>query len=174
MKNTEMKDKFEQATADEPIVITGDLEDAAISESPTASMQWIESITNYYYDEKGNISSSSTTTFHVPDKPVYEIFPPLMAIDPEDCCCMNCEEAIGSGAQCAPDRGEEHHPAKEEDPDDDNVRYCLSPKGIALMAAIDAGFVKDIDDENFELFWKLFHDRMIADGYAEEDEEEDL
>ena len=156
MKNTEMKDKFEQAIADEPITITGQLEELDGLGPTAASMQWVEAVTTYVYDEKGNISSSTTTTFKVPDKPLYEVFPPLMAFDDGDICfdCDGCDEK-------EEDEGEE---------EEENVRYCLSPKGIAMMAAIDAGFVKDIDDEKFELFWSLFHDRMIADGYAEEDD----
>jgi hypothetical protein len=157
MKNTEIEGKIKEF-AGEPITITTELEDPGIVDYTTASMQWVSSITTYHYDEKGNISSSITTTFDVPDEPLYKVLQPLMAVDPEDVCCACCEA-------CEDD---EEEAEDDEDANEENECYRLSPKGIAMMAALDCGFVKSIEDEKFELFWSLFHSRMVADGYAEE------
>ena len=40
--------------------------------------------------------------------------------------------------------------------DDENVRYQLTPKGVACLAMLHAGLVTSVDDPRIEGFWSMF------------------
>lgn len=54
---------------------------------------------------------------------------------------------------------------------DEEARYTLTPKGIALISMIGAGLIEGIDDPAFDIFWRLFTNDMKRFGYVKEDME---
>ena len=52
--------------------------------------------------------------------------------------------------------------------DDENVRYQLTPKGIACLAMLHAGLVTSVDDPRIEGFWSMFLRDMEKLGYTQE------
>lgn len=53
-------------------------------------------------------------------------------------------------------------------PQDDNDRYELTPKGLALLAMMQTGLVEDMDDPRIDGFWTIFSVLMDRHGYVEE------
>ena len=54
---------------------------------------------------------------------------------------------------------------------DEEERYVIAPKGIALLAMIRCGLIRDTGDPRFEGFWTLFEHDMIRLGYIVDGEE---
>ena len=53
--------------------------------SPSATfMQWVKYVTEYEVDKSGHITKTTTTTYEVPDIPVWEAFPQFMIADEMD------------------------------------------------------------------------------------------
>lgn len=48
-------------------------------------------------------------------------------------------------------------------------RYVITPKGIAMLALSNAGI--DYNDPQFDTFWILFEHYMRKNGYLAEDKE---
>lgn len=61
----------------------------------------------------------------------------------------------------------------DEDLDDDNEIYQLTPKGIALLSLLQCGLITDMDDPRAEGFWILFESGMRKNDYIKEEEDED-
>ena len=51
--------------------------------------------------------------------------------------------------------------------------YKLTPKGCASVAMLDAGLIKNSDDQRLEVFWDRFAELMWTAGYAPEEEVKD-
>lgn len=47
-------------------------------------------------------------------------------------------------------------------------RYTLTPKGIASLALVNAGFAKSVDDERIDAFWEDFNEMMERFGYTDD------
>lgn len=61
-------------------------------------------------------------------------------------------------------------PCQTEDEDDDeNTVYRLTPKGIACIDLINAGLMESINDPRFNDFWTMFDNDMHRLGYIEEE-----
>ena len=58
--------------------------------------------------------------------------------------------------------------------DDDNVKYQITPKGIAALSLMRCGLVSGLDDPRIEGFWTLFEDGMKKSGYIVEEDENDI
>lgn len=54
----------------------------------------------------------------------------------------------------------------DKDDDDDEI-YELTPKGIAIMAMLQTGLVRNSDDPRIEGFWTIFAKTMIEEGYVQ-------
>lgn len=50
---------------------------------------------------------------------------------------------------------------------DDDAIYRITPKGLAILAMIDAGLITNMDDRRFDRFWDEFYNGMINAGYIE-------
>lgn len=69
---------------------------------------------------------------------------------------------------------EEKRPTCESDDDEyndyneDNVRYQITPKGLAWLAMKNAGLINDwgVENELFEKFWAEFKAGMVEAGYV--------
>lgn len=44
-------------------------------------------------------------------------------------------------------------------------RYVIAPKGIAILAMLQCGLIQSMDDPRFEGFWTLFEGDMMRHGY---------
>jgi hypothetical protein len=51
----------------------------------------------------------------------------------------------------------------------DEERFVISPKGLAMLAARNAELIDDLDDVRFEAFWLYFDHYMHKHGYIEEE-----
>lgn len=51
-------------------------------------------------------------------------------------------------------------------------KYVITPKGIAVLAMMQSGLIVHSDDPRFEGFWRMFEEDMKRLGYIVEDEKE--
>lgn len=58
--------------------------------------------------------------------------------------------------------------ANELEDDDDDERYILTPKGVAVIDLYKCGLIEDIDDKRGELFYHEFIEGLKRLGYLEE------
>ena len=58
----------------------------------------------------------------------------------------------------------------EDNVDDDNVMYQITPKGIALLSLLQCGLITDMDDPRAEGFLTLFESGMRKNDYIKEEE----
>ena len=61
----------------------------------------------------------------------------------------------------------------EEDFDEDE-RWCLTPKGLFVIALEDAGLIEDINDKRVDAAWTIFDLLMEKHGYIHDDENNEL
>lgn len=53
---------------------------------------------------------------------------------------------------------------------EEEERYMLTPKGIAILSLLQCGLVNDMNDQRVEGFWMLFENGMRKSGYIQEEE----
>lgn len=164
----------------------------AAADFSTASFQWVDSMTEYYYSGS-DIISSRTYCFHKPDQNVWEAKPVMDLIaagleQQTDCTIEQetTEEADGAWqpaatvetcAACQVTPATDPSPAAadptpSEDDDDDDVTYRITPKGCFALSLVHAGICEDVDDPDIDVAWEEFEQSMTINGYVHSDDEE--
>lgn len=57
---------------------------------------------------------------------------------------------------------------KKDKQNDNEERYVITPKGIAVLALIKAGVYANMTESQFEMFWEEFETSMEECGYIRE------
>lgn len=128
---------------------------------PDPVFQWVECVSESYYNENGNLISTKHTTYFQPPKQIYEI-PELMNVLCPDLTVMIPEPVQEKASTC---EAKEESDAEETPEDEDGFVYRITPKGCMLLAMMNAGMAEDIDDPRLDEVWADFEHLMSKSHY---------
>lgn len=113
--------------------------------------------THIEFDKDGNIKSKSVT------ETVYDRYGNMVS-----------SKSTLDDAPELEDKHTTYDDDEYDDYDDDNVRYKITPKGLAWLAMMRAGILNDwnVEGKMFEEFWADFEAGMTEAGYVTEEKEE--